>query len=101
MGTERTDLAKSIRDDFNKSLQSLATAGTNYDEYRSFIIRFWPDEEDREFGLDAVTLAEMAGENLGDWHPFQVFFKWKSCREFSKYITQFRDEDIKLGFMSR
>ena len=99
MGTERTDLARGISDRFYKDLQALESG--SYDAYRAFVTQFWPVEEDREFALDAITMAEMAEENLTEWRPFQIYFKWKSFRQFSKCISQFRDEDIKLGFMSR
>lgn len=97
MGTERTDLAKSIVQHFAEDLNSLDSPNS----YRQFALQYFADLGAKEFVLNAVTMCELASKKPNDWPVFRRYFLWKAHQQFSKRTSQLKDLDTELGFMSR
>lgn len=97
MPDERSDRAKSISQHFVEDLNALDSP----DSYKQFVLRYFADLESKEFVLDAVAMAELAGRNLNEWIAFRRYFVWQAYRQYAKRTSQLADLDAQLGFMSR
>lgn len=97
MTDDKIEAARATREQFLDELAALEK-GT-YDNFRSFILRYFSDNRAFQDMNTIISAAESAGLPLVGIEGFMAYFKETAFNEIKKKIDRFTYEEIRIGFM--